>query len=174
VVVRKLPEPWAAICMPDRRKIVLSPSGYGPRDEQSIAHELIELHVGRLSECDHEAFCQRGGAALLLPRQQFMASALEAGFQVPALRRKWRFASWEVIARRISDLFEGITSAAWCNGQPRWRSPCGDPSEAELAAVRGAVSRGRCEVKIRGVLTTAWRLVDKRVDYRAISLSRPL
>lgn len=155
----------------EERLIVYSPSGYAPRDEFTIAHELMELHVpapvAQLGAAVREQFCDRGAAALILPRQQFLFSLHGVGFELPALRRRWPLASWGAIAARLVDLVPRVSACTWV-GEHResWRY---DPTlelhhagAAELAAVEQAQVRGWAVVVRRRLRARAWRLVARQ------------
>ena len=139
--------------------IVLVASGYLARDEFTIAHELMELHIPRdwrtyLPNDLKEGMCDRGAAALLLPTAPFRASVDELAGELPALRRHWRNASWDVIARRLVDVGLASTAAAWDSLELSWRyGGAGHSSEEEAL---GHVYSGRGAAQVGGV--RAWRL----------------
>jgi Zn-dependent peptidase ImmA (M78 family) len=87
--------------------ILYEESGYRPRDEFTVAHELMELHLPRpvleLPRAVKERFCDRGAAALLLPRGAFLRSLKEFGWNVEDQRQRWPYVSARVIAARIDE-----------------------------------------------------------------------
>lgn len=170
-----LPECFCGVSFPGDRWLLVRPSGYWPRDAQTIAHEICESYLPeRLPESVHEAFCQRVGAALLLPRWPFVSSLFRCRWDVPALRRRWRHASHAVIARRISDLFPGVRCHAWEDGCASWD---GEVTAAELQAVEDACERrrGRASATVDGVLALAWNLArGDAEEYRGISVALPV
>lgn len=99
------------LCVRAQHRILLNPSGYGPRDEFTIGHELMELYIPRewlsLPEATKERLCDRGAAALILPRAEFLASVERHGRNVHALHREWPRASGQVIKARLLEL--GVT-----------------------------------------------------------------
>jgi hypothetical protein len=171
-----LPNGDLAWSFPRWRKIVLSPSGYEPRDAVSIAHELIELELPRRLEPRkfHEAFCQRGAAALILPRESFLRIAVAERWDLAALRRRFRrLASWELLATRAVDLVPGSAAAAWVRGALKWRRAWQAPggvTDAERRAVARAMRPrgfGACRSAV------AWRIAERGAGFRAISLALP-
>jgi hypothetical protein len=158
---------------PEERLIVFTPSGYPPRDEFTVAHELMELHmptpVAQLQPAERERFCDRGAAALLLPRQQFLFTSRVARGELPELRRRWPWASWGAIASRFVDLVPGTAAATWVNGERDWwryddRLPVQAFVLAEIAAhdqvqddrrAHALVLRDRARAR-------AWRLVARQ------------
>lgn len=150
--------------------------GYVPRHEATIAHELVEAHTPKtLQDREHERFCDRGGAALLLPSRQFLQSLFASGFDVAALRqREWPWASWEALVRRASDLLPGASSAAWVDARVKWRSPSGEPLQLELDAVQASKRHGRGLLASRAHVCAAWSLVPTGARFRAVSICLPV
>ncbi len=152
--------------------IVLVASGYAARDEFTVAHELMELHIPsewrtQLTEDFKERLCDRGAAALLLPASAFRKSVKLLEGELPALRRQWRHASWDVIARRLVDVGMVSTAAAWDSLELRWRYG-GDGHALEEEAL-GRVYAGRGAARVGGV--RAWRLGGAGLG-RAVSVGR--
>lgn len=87
------------------RAILYGPSGYAPRDEFTVAHEIMELHIPRavldLPKEIKERFCDQGAAALLLPRLDFLRSIARHGNNVRALREEWPRVSGQCIKARL-------------------------------------------------------------------------
>lgn len=154
------------------RLIVISPSGYAARDEFTLAHELMELHIPSSWRRDlpkevKEAACDRGAAALLLPAQAFTASVNKVGVDLPALRRAWPNASWSTLAKRLVDIEEAATVASWEALEPAWRYGAEAHPDEEHALAEVYAGRGRA--KVRGV--RAWRLSGAGMG-RAVSVGR--
>jgi Zn-dependent peptidase ImmA (M78 family) len=154
------------------RAIILSPSGYEPRDEFTIAHELAELHLpaqwrSTLSEQTKERCCNRIAAALLLPAKAFLWALHETDWDLPAVRRRFPRVSFEAVATRIVDLRPGTTAASWVNGKRAWwRGPQSgadvrDLVRAEHAALRIAARAGSAAVQQGSILARAWSLTAK-------------
>jgi len=76
----------------------------------SIAHELAENELPE-SVPLHEAFCERAGAALALPRLEFLATLAVNGYCIAATRRQWPWASYEAILWRAVELLDGAAGA---------------------------------------------------------------
>jgi IrrE N-terminal-like domain len=162
----------AGVAVRSAHAVLLSPSGYAPRDEFTLAHELMELYLPSqwrraLPEKLKERACDRGAAALLLPRQQFLFSLHGTGWDLPALRRRWPTASWGAIAARLVDLVPGVSACTWVDHRrASWRY---DPAlelhhvgAAELIAVEQAQRHGRAVVVRRRLRARAWRLVARQ------------
>lgn len=158
------------------RAIMLSPSGYEPRDEFTLAHELAELHIpaawhATLPERVKERMCDRVAAALLLPPPQFLYALFETNWSLPLLRRRFPIASYEAIARRIVDLKPSTSAAMWTAGKRSWwRGPAAGEDvrllvRAERQALRIANRTGFASVADGDVIARAWHLTakDKRV-----------
>jgi Zn-dependent peptidase ImmA (M78 family) len=152
--------------------VILSPSGYEPRDEFTLAHELAELHLpaawrSTLSEELKERACNRIAAALLLPPRPFLWALHESDWQVPAVRRRFPLVSYETVATRIVDLKPGAAASSWVNGQRAWwrgPQPGADVRSllrAEHAALRIAAQAGRARVTVDGVEAQAWCLTAR-------------
>ena len=105
VAARQLPDGIAGASARGCRWIFVAPSGYRPRDEFTIAHELMELHIPRsvleLPRATKERFCDRGAAALLLPRGAFLRSLTQHGWEIEQQRQRWPLVSGRVIEARI-------------------------------------------------------------------------
>lgn len=152
--------------------IVVRPECYRPREEFAVGHELLELHLPRclldvLEQEAKERVCNRGAAALLLPRQPFMSSLAAARWDLAELRRRLPWASWAAIATRIVDLVPGAAAATWVNGTREWWRftegvNLGDVAGAEHEAAREAGRHGYSVVRVRGVRARAWRLVARQ------------
>lgn len=141
------------------RTVLVDPTGYTPRDEFTVAHEIAELHLPQdwreaLGSELWERACDRVASALLLPAAAFKASVVELGVDLPALRRRWQHASWDTLARRLVDVGAVSTAAAWDSLEEAWRYG-GEPHDFEEHAVVEALSgRGTARVGAVG----AWRL----------------
>lgn len=138
---------------------MVDPSGYLPRDEFTIAHEIAELHLPHdwretLGPALWERACNRVASALLLPAGAFVTSVLELGLDLPALRRRWTHASWDTLARRLVDVGAARTAAAWDSLELAWRYGGEAHPDEEHALAEVYAGRGRGVV--RGV--RAWRL----------------
>lgn len=144
---------------PELRTVVLSPSGYTPRDEFTLAHELMELHApsswGELPAATKERMCDRGASALLLPAGAYLDTVEHLGRDLAALRRRWRHASWDTLARRLVDVGAARTVAAWESLELVWRYGDGEPAEGEEEALARCYA-GRGRARVGGV--AAWRL----------------
>lgn len=148
----------AGVTLRGLRAVVLSPSGYDARDEFTLAHELIELHLPdwmRVApDSLRERLCDRGAAALLLPGSVFAASARTLQRDLSALRRAWPVASWSVLARRLVDVGLAESASGWESLQLAWRyGGCPHPDE-EHALAEVYSGRGRARVR----RARAWRL----------------
>lgn len=148
------------------RCIWIAPCAYGPRRELSVGHELMELALAtRLPHDQHELFCQRGAAALLMPGREFSADGRSCNWDLAHLRRRWVHASWEAIASRAADLLEHVSASAW-NGPTR-KFLRGVPVphlsgralllEAQAAA-EAVGGRGHVHLRLPGVSARAWRI----------------
>lgn len=170
-----LPRRFLGFSSPGEDKLLVRPSGYWPRDAQTICHEIVECHLPERLPRWHEEFCQRAGAAMLLPREAFISSLFDARIDLPTMRRQWTHASYEVIGRRVEDLFPGARCYTWTDKGPC----CGErPVDVELAAIHVACSmrRGRSVLESDGMLAAAWHLTRRAGDtagFRAISLLMP-
>jgi Zn-dependent peptidase ImmA (M78 family) len=95
------------LCIRAQRRLLVAPSGYAPRDEFTLAHEMMELYLPRewleLPEHTKELLCDRGAAALLLPRKAFLESLERHGWNVEDQRRLWPHVSATVIEARINE-----------------------------------------------------------------------
>jgi hypothetical protein len=156
-----------AISFRSESLILLRPSGYRPRDEFSIAHELLELYgpwSPEVPAATKELLCDRGAAALLLPSDEFLKSARAERFDLAVLRRRWPLASWGALSCRISDLVPGAVSSTWVNGRRRGaRSAHEDPGVAALEreAHHAALARGHQSVRRGSLRAAAWRLTTR-------------
>lgn len=157
-------------------RIVVAKCWHPPREECSIAHELVEAVVQRtLPDAEHEAFCERAAAALMLPASEYLQTLFARGLDLARMRRReWPWASWEVLARRASDLLPGVVSAAWVDDGVKWRSSSGAPTSAEKAALRDARRKGRGTVLSAGRVASAWSLAPKGATFRGVSLCLPV
>ena len=170
------------VASPEERAILYQPSGYRPRDEFTIAHELMELHLPRsildLDPRVKEKFCNRGAAALLLPQQQFLFSLHGSGWELPELRRRWPWASWGAIATRLVDLVPGVSASTWVNGRRQWwryaRIPETETFGAEEQAMveLGREQRGRVVVRRSSAKAYAWRLTARDGRRVAVTVAR--
>lgn len=108
---------------PETRAILLAPCAYQPRLELTTAHELCEMYLrrGAVPKQWHEAACQRGAAALLMPRGAFVASANSCNLHVPTLAKFWPHCSREAILTRIADLFPNTVASSWRGNRARFR-----------------------------------------------------
>lgn len=154
------------------RSIVLSPSGYAARDEFTLAHELMELHIpstwrSDLPKAMKEAACDRGAAALVLPFAAFISSVNKLGVDLPALRRTWPNASWSTIAKRLVDTDQAATVANWEALETAWRYGSDPHPDEEHALAEVYAGRGRS--KVRGV--RAWRLSGEGMG-RVLSVAK--
>lgn len=148
---------------------------YTARQEATIAHEIAEAFVERKSrDREHEAFCDRVGAAIMLPRETYLEALFSSGFDLAKIRRRFPWASWEVIARRATDLIPPVASGAWVDEIPKWRRPDGDPGSAEMAAVQDARKKGRGLVLAGGIVASAWSLMPKGAEFRAVWIAVPV
>lgn len=159
-----------------REKALYFATAYRPREEVSLAHELAHhFEPEGLRPEAVEEWCTRVAAALVLPRTCFLVSLVEHRFSVPALRRRWRNASWELIVLRIADLCPGIAAAAWVDDALKWRSHRSEAAvtPAEHAAVSDARRRGRGLVLADSRLAAAWSLAPRGARFRAVSICVP-
>lgn len=162
--------PVEGLAVRHEQTVVVRASGYAPRDEFTLAHELLELHLPRelleLPRARKEALVDYGAAALLLPRAAFAADAHASGLDVPALRRRWRGASWAVVARRLVDVGAAGSAASWQGRQVAWRH--GRPEHpSERVAVAQALRRGRAQLGP----AMAWR-IRGRAGESAVAVAR--
>lgn len=162
---------------PETCEILIVRSPYHRRVALTIAHELIEHYVpSRLEEQWHEPFCQRGAAALLMPREAFAASAIACDLRLPALKAYWPGCSLEAILTRVADLFPNCTASSWCDGRARFRRAhagfAPPPDAAELEAfVAGEASYYRREswVQVGHVAARAWPTSEGRALVLSVS-----
>lgn len=157
-------------------RLVVARCWHSPRMESSIAHELLESVTDRKRpDAEHERYCERGAAALLLPASDYLGTLFASGLDLARLRRQeWPWASWEVLARRASDLLPGIISAAWVDGSAKWRTSTQATSTAEAAALRDAKKKGRGLVLSAGLVASAWSLSPRGARFRAVSICVPM
>jgi hypothetical protein len=171
------------VASPEERAILYKPSGYGPRDEFTIAHELMELHLPRtildLDARVKEKFCNRGAAALLLPQQQFLFSLHGTGWDLPELRRRWPWASWGAIATRLVDLVPGVSASTWVNGRREWWRYQSIPERQAFGAELDAMEllgrerhRGRAVARRSSAKAFAWRLTARDGRRVAVTVAR--
>lgn len=150
---------------------------YKPREEISISHELAHHfeHPSVRPEAI-ERWCTRVGAALVLPRTEFLESLFLNKLSIPAMRRQWRLASWELLVLRVVDLLPGTGAAAWVDDGLKWRTDRHSRPllAAETAAVRDAKRHGSGLVLAGGWLAAAWSLTPKGASFRAVSLCLPM
>jgi hypothetical protein len=102
---------------PLNQSIILAPTPWRCRAELSIGHELMhaygpKLHRAGVSHEECEAACDRGAAALLMPRAEFMASGEACDWNVEQLRQRWFHASRTALVRRIAELRPAARRAA--------------------------------------------------------------
>ena len=168
--VHDLPAAIAGMAIRERRAILLSPTGYAARDEFTLAHELMELHIPQswideMPRATKEELCDRGAAALLLPKASFRASIDDLGLDLPRLRRRWRNASWATIARRLVDVGVAASIANWESLELAWRYGGEPHHDEELALAEVYAGRGRASVGA----VRAWRLGGSGLG-RAVSV----
>lgn len=158
VCEKELPEGVHGFAARRIRTVVISPSGYPARDEFTLAHELMEMHIPdswrELPRALKEEMCDRGAAALLLPAEAFCASVDRFGIDLPVLRRQWRNASWTTIARRLVDVGAASSAASWDSLELAWRY--GGPARRDEEAALAEIYAGRGRARSGGV--RAWRL----------------
>ena len=154
--------------------IYVQQSGYFPRDEFTRAHEVMELFappdIRAASSESKERFCDKGAAALLLPRRQFLFSLHATGWDLPKLKRRWPWSSWATIASRLHDLVPGVSASSWVENRREWgRYPEGAGVPA-LVALRSAEEdavlelyrgRGVAVARRSSTLARAWRLTAR-------------
>jgi len=171
IVEKRLPGASLGVAIASLRTIVLSSSGYGARDEFTIAHELMELHIpGSWHDLPpemKESACDRGAAALLLPAAAFRSTVAELGLDLPRLRRRWRHASWGTIGRRLVDVGAASTIANWSDLELAWRYGAEAHPDEEHALAEVYAGRGRAQVGA----VRAWRLGGAGLG-RAVSVGR--
>ena len=131
--------------------------------ERHLPRGLLRL----LHPEEKERVCNRGAAALLLPKQQFLFSLHGAAWELPELRRRWPWASWGAIATRLVDLVPGVAASTWVNGRRQWwryqQVPETQTAGAEHQAMRelGQEHRGRVVVRRSSAKAFAWRLTAR-------------
>lgn len=168
----EVPEDFRGACRPKTRTIFVARSSYQPRNEFSQAHEIAELHIPRavreLPAALKERYCNRVAAALLLPREQFLACIRSSDWNLPGLRRRWPLASWGAIASRLADLVPGVAACTWVGSvRASWHIGAGvripEIISAESAAAF-AVQAGSARIIVRRGRATArgWRLTAKQ------------
>lgn len=150
--------------------ILLAPCNYRPRVQLTIAHEMIEHYLpSKLDLRWHEAACQRGAAALLMPREQFIASAVSAQLRLPDLCRAWPHASREAVLSRVADLFPGTVASSWRRSEPKFRRahsnhrPTRELLDLEaFVAAEAAWYREPSEIVAGGFIARAWPAGEDR------------
>jgi hypothetical protein len=90
------------------------------RQHGLVAHELGHWALRRAGEVDTEQAASYVGAALLLPRRQFMRDLSATRWDLRALRAKHVNCSAELIARRIVTVRDAVVSV-WDNGKLKTR-----------------------------------------------------
>jgi hypothetical protein len=110
VEAMRMPTGTIGACCREEWSIVFEPTGYQPRDEFTIAHEIMELFAPRsvleLPREVKERFCDLGAAALLLPRAAFLRTLELYGWNVDDQRRVWPRVSAKVITARIDEVLD--------------------------------------------------------------------
>ncbi|MFN7130696.1 MAG: hypothetical protein ACK4N5_01355 [Myxococcales bacterium] len=178
VLLDKLPGSCRAISSPNDPLLMVLEHPYQPKIMHRIAHELVELELratGTWTRHELEEGAQYGGAALILPPNEFLGTVYEENFDVAALRRRWPFASYELIVSRIADLLQHAAGASWTNRALKFRHLRHDaamPPGGELleqVALEKAQRHGRADLRFGGVRAAAW-LLNPRGQSRAVSL----
>jgi len=158
--------------------IYLRPERYRPREEFACGHEIGELTIDDSVPNDtREIMCQRIASALLLPARAYLRSAALCGYELPALRRKWPHASYQVLGVRLAELLPGVVAAAWVDCEPHRGRSLGSAAVADLtdlerqAVQRAYMKTGRGIAASRDMVAVAWRLTGP--GKRAISITIP-
>lgn len=173
-----IPEAFDGYSVPGRRKLLVRKTGYEAHDEFTVAHELVEQHLSKkLPDTQHESFCDRAAAALMLPQDYFTLATWRASFDLAALRRRHRWASWTTLAWRITECFPGIAACLWVDGQPVERrirdADCAAVSEAEAVAARHAFRAGFALIGAGAWLARAWYVTGKRKPFAVVTIAVP-
>lgn len=136
-----------------------------PRQEFTIAHELMEANVPQRVPAEiKEQWCDRGAAALMMPRIAFLESGTASGWDLEVMRQWWPHCSWNALVKRITDLVPRTAAAAWHRAQLRFRQTHQDielPEQAdaleEFIACEALHGSGRSEIKLGGLKVSGWR-----------------
>lgn len=87
----------------------------------TVGHELLEANLPLSVPARHkEQWCNRGAAALMMPRREFLESGTACGWRIDVLREWWLFCSEEALERRMEELrvrlhlLSANTSASSC------------------------------------------------------------
>lgn len=101
-------------------------------------HEMghCYLHDRVAPEVLEEA-CDRFAAALLLPAPSFRHSVGKLGADLVALRKRWPWASWDALGRRLAELYPGVAAGKLESGHWAWRvgGPGGEAAMRQAAAL---------------------------------------
>lgn len=145
------------------------------RQEAGIAHELAEIALLEKRRADHELFCDRVAAGVLLPKREFLVALYARGWEIPSLKVDFPWASCESLALRAADLLPDVHAAKWVDGRPRWRSgwTLDRMTAAERLAARMALESPRGLCAREDVLAVAWRLPEWERRQRVISVCLP-
>ena len=138
---------------------------HAPRQEFTIAHELMEANVPlHLPSEIKEQWCDRGAAALMMPARKFLRSGFACDWDLEVLRAWWPSCSWNALVKRVADLVPGTAAAAWHRAQLRFRQAHPDialPDHAdgleEFIALEAMHGSGRSEILLGGLQVRAWR-----------------
>lgn len=171
----------AGLALRSSYSVVFSPSGYEPRDEFTIAHELAELHIPRawredLPIEDKERLCNRVAAAMLLPPAEFLEAVSQQRWSLRALRNTFPRASCEAIVTRIVDLSPASQAAAWIDGRRIWRRGGRTKDnvtpflKAEKAVLKAAEDSGVAHIEQDGARISAWRLSGEGAKAVAVTV----
>lgn len=167
-------EAFEGFHIPGTRTLYLSPQPYEPRNQFTLFHELAEARRPPWIPAEwKEKWCDRAAAALLLPRTAFTTSLVACRWDLAALRRRWRHASYEAIASRIVDVMPGVSMSTWRDELRRYRrgEAGAELEQAEYVALAQAYAgRGMAIVRTPDAAAVAWRLGGIRTKH-AITLT---
>lgn len=162
-----LPSPWGGHIDVDERVIWVKPAQTPAKLHFVILHELSHSYLSHLKRGRPlEACCQRGAAALMMPKDPFLEDCRETGRDIKEMSIRWPNSSREALVARIAELTENTVAAAWAGHSRKWlRSSPYLPlplfyEEVAREALGEVYSGGRdvVEVKHAGMRTVAWRL----------------
>jgi len=141
--------------------------------EFGIAHELIELELelsGLLSPTDHEHCCDRGGRAVMMPRDFFReVLAGQSSADLFELARLFSETPVHQIGFRLADLYPGYVVSVWDGCRREGRVASADVNLdrvrsvvewAELEALKKVYHHGKARrvANHPSALGTAWRI----------------
>ena len=130
----------------------------------TAAHELLHaLAPADLVGGDLEAWCNRGAAAVLMPREPFLHSGVACGWNLRVLTGWWPYCAPLALLRRMTDLLPRLRVSAWVKEQMAASASSlvaelpGHVQELEAAVAAEAMEVGQSQLEDRGMVLRGWR-----------------